>query len=130
VRATPPDAQLLLIVVDAMRADVLAPDAAPRLAEFAQGAIRFDAHYSGGNASRAGMTPLFYGLPATYWDAFAGIARPPVLMDLFRANGYQLGLFVATPVYRAVGLDRTALARIPNLRSDALPPGSAARELI
>ena len=58
-------------------------------------------HYSGGNSSRAGMFSLFYGLPATYWDAFAGLARPPVLMDLFRQYGYQLGLFASSPVYRA-----------------------------
>ena len=53
------------------------PTVAPRMAEFAQGAIRFDAHYSGGNSSRAGMFSLFYGIPATYWDAFADLDRPP-----------------------------------------------------
>ena len=62
------------------------------------------------------MFSLFYGLPATYWDAFADFARPPVLMDLFRQHDYQLGVFASSPVYRIVGLDRTALARIPNLR--------------
>lgn len=75
----PPLLNALLIVIDAMRAGV-----APRLAEFTRDAIRFERHYSGGNSSRAGMFSLFYGLPATYWDAFAASARPPVLMDLFR----------------------------------------------
>jgi len=37
-------------------------------------------------------------------------------MDLFRRNGYQLGLFASAPIYRAAALDRTALARVPNLR--------------
>jgi membrane-anchored protein YejM (alkaline phosphatase superfamily) len=117
-----PTLNVLLVVIDAMRADALTPAAAPRLAAFAHGAMRFDGHYSGGNASRGGMFSLFYGLPATYWDAFAGLARPAVLMDLFRQHGYQFGLFVATPVYRAVGLDRTALARIPNLRLQTVSP--------
>ena len=127
-----PALNVLLVVIDAMRADALTPDAAPRIAEFARGAIRFDGHYSGGNVSRGGMFSLFYGLPATYWDAFAGVARPPVLMDLFRQRGYQLGLFVATPVYRAVGLDRTALARLPNLRLRTISPriGSGERDWI
>ncbi len=62
------------------------------------------------------MFSLFYGLPGTYWDAFAGAARPPVLMDLFRQHEYQLGLFASSPIYRGVGLDRTALSRVPNLR--------------
>jgi len=111
-----PALNVLLIVIDAMRADALAPEVAPRLAELANGATRFSRHYSGGNSSRAGMFSLFYGLPPTYWEAFARAGRPPVLMDVFREHGYQLGIFSSAPVYRAVGLDRTALARLPKLR--------------
>jgi len=74
------------------------------------------------------MFSLFYGLPATYWDTFADFARPPVLMDLFRQYGYQFGLFTSAPLYRwFVGLDRTALARVPNLRleTSSLYPGAS-----
>jgi hypothetical protein len=77
------------------------------------------------------MFSLFYGLPATYFDAFADVARPPVLMDLFRRYDYQLGIFASSPVYRAaVALDKTALARIPNLRIDTGSPypGSSGRD--
>jgi membrane-anchored protein YejM (alkaline phosphatase superfamily) len=122
---------VLLVVIDAMRADALRPEVAPRMDEFAQTAIRFDEHYSGGNSSRAGLFSLFYGLPATYWDAFATFARPPVLMDLFRQYGYQFGLFASSPVYLSVvGLDRTALARVPNLRLETSSPypGSSGRD--
>ena len=127
----PPTLNVLLVVIDVMRADALTPEVAPRLNELTRGAIRFDRHYSGGNSSRAGMFSLFYGLPATYWEAFADFARPPVLMDMFRQNRYQLGLFSSSPVYRgAVGLDRTALARIPNLRLETSSsyPGSSGRD--
>ena len=125
LQCRPPSSLLnvLLVVIDGMRADALRPDLAPRLSEFAPEAIRFDSHYSGGNASRPGMFSLFYGLPATYWDAFADIARPPVLMDLFRQHGYQLGLFASAPVNSwVVELDRTALARIPHLRLETISP--------
>jgi uncharacterized protein len=111
-----PRLNVLLVVIDAMRADALTVAVAPRLAEFARGATQFDQHYSGGNSSRAGMFSLFYGIPATYWDAFADLARPPVVMDLFREYGYQLGLFVSAPLDEGVGLDRTALAGVPDLR--------------
>ena len=111
---------VLLVVIDAMRADALAPDVAPRTWELAGTATRFDQHYSGGNSSRAGMFSLFYGLPATYWNAFASVARPPVLMDLFRQRDYQLGLFASAPVYLGVGLDRTAFSRVPNLRLETV----------
>jgi membrane-anchored protein YejM (alkaline phosphatase superfamily) len=114
--AREPVVNVLLIVIDAMRADALVPDIAPSLAGLARDAIRFDRHYSGGNSSRAGMFSLFYGLPPTYWEAFARVGRPPVLMDMFEKRGYQFGIFSSTPVYRAVGLDRTALARVPTLR--------------
>jgi len=133
LRCDPPSPKLnvLLVVIDGMRADALTPAAAPALSQFAEGAVRFDAHYSGGMASRAGMFSLFYSLPATYWDAFADVAQPPVLMDLFRKYGYQLGLFASSPIYRAqIGLDRTALARIPNLRLETSSslPGSSGRD--
>jgi len=53
------------------------------------------------------------------------------MMDMFRQNRYQLGLFASSPVYRgAVALDRTALARIPNLRLETSSsyPGSSGRD--
>ena len=125
LRCDPPTPRLnvLLVVIDGMRADALTPAVAPALSAFAEGAVRFDAHESGGMASRAGMFSLFYGLPATYWDDFADVAQPPVLMDLFRKYGYQLGIFSSSPVYTwVVELDRTALARIPNLRLETVSP--------
>ena len=113
---------VLFVVIDAMRADALTPEVAPRLAEFARGAVRFDRHYSGGNASRPGVFSLFYGLPAPYWDAFADAVRPPVVMEMFRQHDYQLGAFVSSAVYTGIGLDRTALARVPNLRLRTYSP--------
>jgi uncharacterized protein len=112
-----PALNVLLVVIDGMRADALNATAAPRLSEFASTAVRFDSHYSGGNTSQTGMFSIFYGIPATYFDAFYALARPPVMMDTFRRYGYQLGLFSSSPLYRpVVGLDRTAFAQIPNLR--------------
>ena len=116
-----PRLNVLLVVIDAMRADVLTAAVAPRLAEFARGAVQFDQHYSGGNSSRAGMFSLFYGIPATYWEAFADLARPPVVMDLFRQHSYQLGLFVSASLEEGVGLDRTAFAGVPDLRLRTSP---------
>jgi membrane-anchored protein YejM (alkaline phosphatase superfamily) len=118
----PPMLNDLFDVIDAMRADALTPEVAPRLSELARDAVQFDRHYSGGNASRAGMFSLFYGLPAPYWDAFADAVRPPAVMEMFRLNGYQLGAFVSATVYTAIGLDRTALSRVPNLRLQTFAP--------
>jgi uncharacterized protein len=113
-----PELNVLLVVIDAMRADVLTPEVAPRLAALARSSIEFDRHYSGGNSSRAGMFSLFYAIPATYFDEFASRARPPVLMNVIRQHGYELGIFASSPIYRLVDLDRTAFAHVPNLRLD------------
>ena len=48
-------------------------------------------------------SPRRYGLPPTYWEAFDGIGRTPVVMDMFQERGYQLGLFSSAPLYRGVG---------------------------
>src|SRR5262249_19664609 len=93
---------VLYIVIDAMRADALTPTIAPRMSAFAEGAVRFDQHYSGGNASRPGVFSLFYGLPPSYWDAFADAVRPPIVMEMFRRHDYELGAFVSSPVYLAI----------------------------
>src|SRR5262249_59745962 len=64
----PPLPNVLLVVIDAMRADAVVPAVAPRTAELAQDAIRFDAHYSGGQSSRAGLFSIFHALPPPYYD--------------------------------------------------------------
>ena len=118
-----PRLNVLLVVIDGMRADALTPMLTPRLSQLGEDAVRFDAHYSGGMGSRAGMFSLFYSLPATYWHSFADVAQPPVLMELFRRYGYQLGLFSSSQVTLwVVELDRTALARVSNLRLETNLP--------
>jgi len=123
-----PSLNVLLVIVDAMRADALTPEASPRLFDFARGAIQFDRHYSGGNSSRPGVFSLFYAIPPTYFDAFAARTRSPVLMDMMREHGYELGIFASSPIYRLVELDRTVFAHVPNLRTETAGEGSAARD--
>jgi membrane-anchored protein YejM (alkaline phosphatase superfamily) len=126
-----PGLNVLLVVIDAMRADALTPEVAPRLTALARGGSEFERHYSGGNSSRAGMFSLFYAIPATYFDEFAARARPPVLMDVIRQHGYQLGIFASSPIYRLVDLDRTAFAHVPNLRLETSSgEGSSGRDRV
>src|SRR5207245_11147136 len=93
----PPTLNVLLVVIDAMRADALTPEVAPRLNELTRGAIRFDRHYSGGNSSRSGMFCLFYALPATDWAALAGLTRPTVLLCTSIRPGSVPGLLAGSP---------------------------------
>ncbi len=113
---------LLIILVDAMRGDMLERGLTPNLDRFSeQRATRFSNHFSGGNSSRMGAFSLFYSLPPGYFGSFESLQKPPVLMDQLMANGYQLGLFSSSNMYRPVTLDRTAFANVPNLRIETKP---------
>jgi membrane-anchored protein YejM (alkaline phosphatase superfamily) len=113
---------LMIILVDAMRADMLGIGLTPNLDQFSkQRASQFNNHFSGGNSSRMGAFSLFYGLPPGYFGSFESLQKPPVLMDQLAANDYQLGLFSSSNLYRPVTLDRTAFAHVPNLRIETKP---------
>jgi len=124
---------LLIILIDAMRGDMLGIGLTPNLDRYAgQRASRFTNHFSGGNSSRMGAFSLFYGLPPGYFGSFEALQKPPVLMDRLMASGYQLGLFSSSNLYRPVTLDRTAFANVPNLRIETKPVDAPAwrRDLI
>jgi len=108
---------LLLILADAMRSDMLAEDDSPFLWRMAQSQAQwFTQHFSGGNSSRMGVFSLFYSLPPGYWSSFESLQRPAVLVNELQRQGYQLGLFTSSTMYRPVALDRTAFAHVTDLR--------------
>jgi membrane-anchored protein YejM (alkaline phosphatase superfamily) len=120
---------LLLIVVDSMRGSMLTPEFAPRMSRYAaEQAMDFRNHFSGGNSSRMGMFSLFYGLPPGYWESFAALQRPAVLVDELQGRGYQLGIYSSNTLYRPVVLDRTAFANVPDLRIVTEPARAPAWE--
>ena len=113
---------LLIILVDAMRGDMLGRGLTPQMDQFSeQRASIFSNHFSAGNSSRMGAFSLFYSLPPGYFSSFESIQKPPVLMDQLSARQYQLGLFSSSNMYRPVTLDRTAFAHVPNLRMETKP---------
>jgi membrane-anchored protein YejM (alkaline phosphatase superfamily) len=120
---------LLLILVDAMRNDMLGNGLTPELDRFVeQRATRFASHFSGGNSSRMGVFSLFYGLPPGYFSSFEALQKPPVLMDQLMLSNYQLGLFSSSNLYRPAMLDRTTFAHVPNLRIETKPVDASAWE--
>jgi len=120
---------ILIILVDSMRSDMLGSGLTPQMDRFSkQQATRFTQHFSGGNSSRMGVFSLFYGLPPGYFASFESLQKPPVLMDQLMLNGYQMGLFSSSNMYRPVTLDRTAFAHVPNLRIETKPVDASAWE--
>ncbi len=120
---------LLIILVDALRSDMLGSGHTPQMDRFQQQrATWFTHHFSGGNSSRMGVFSLFYGLPPGYFSSFESLQKPPVLMDQLTLNGYQMGLFSSANLYRPVALERTAFARVPKLRIETSTPATSAWE--
>lgn len=114
---------VVIIVIDDMRADVLKKDLSSRIANFADSSVVFENHFSGGNSTRMGIFSLFYGLPSTYWQYFESLKRSPVLMDAFMENRYQLGIFSSSPLYAPANIDCTVFSRVRNLRMKTEIPG-------
>lgn len=120
---------LLIILVDSMRSDITGGGLTPQMDRFSrQRATRFTNHFSGGNSSRMGVFSLFYGLPPGYFRSFESLQKPPVLIHQLMLKDYQMGLFSSADMYRPVALDRTAFARVPNLRIETKPAAATAWE--
>jgi uncharacterized protein len=106
---------LMVILIDALRPEVVHPQLTPTLVGLSRQSLVFRNHWSGGNSSRMGIFSLMYGLPGTYWQAFDGLQRPPVLMDELRKRGYAFVLSSAAGFGSPAQLDRTVFAGVSGL---------------
>ncbi len=100
------------LVSESLRADVLDPEIMPATTAFAARSLRFEQHYSGGNNTRMGMFSMFYGLYGGYWFAFQEQERGPVLMDTLIADGYQLQMRTSAR-FTYPEFNETIFARVP-----------------
>ena len=120
--AAPPN--VLWILIDALRPDAIDTEAMPAVAAFREAGESFANHWSGGNSSRMGLFSMFYGLPSTYWQSFYDLQRPPVLMDEFRRQGYELVTSSAVGYRSPTLIDRTVFAGVAGLEPEAKGSGA------
>ncbi|MDP6538107.1 MAG: sulfatase-like hydrolase/transferase [Planctomycetota bacterium] len=88
-----PRPNILVLVLDTWRRDMLDERATPNLWAFSRTARRFEDHWSGGNSTRFGIFSLLYGLHGSYWFPVFEARRPPVLMDVLAELGYERAVF-------------------------------------
>jgi membrane-anchored protein YejM (alkaline phosphatase superfamily) len=106
---------ILIIGIDAWRADYFNAEACPNLWHLAQSGTIFNNHMSGANFTRQGLFSLFYGIPTTYWNTFLEQQISPVFIDRLQQLNYHFGIFVSTELqYKK--LDKTTFNKITNLR--------------
>jgi uncharacterized protein len=102
---------VLMIVVDSLRFDMLNDEVMPATAAWSRDATRFERHYSTGNGTRFGIFGLMYGLPGGYWHAALAERRGPVLIDVLDDLGYQFFVYGSAPL-DSPEFHRTVFARI------------------
>jgi membrane-anchored protein YejM (alkaline phosphatase superfamily) len=118
---------ILMIGIDAWRADYFNEIACPNLWQLAQTGVIFNKHMSGANFTRQGIFSLFYGIPATYWYSFIKQQKSPVFIDRLQQLNYQIGVFLSMmlPMDR---LDKTTFSKIDNLCLEAEGNTSAEKD--
>ncbi|MCB1664817.1 MAG: sulfatase-like hydrolase/transferase [Pseudomonadales bacterium] len=101
------------LVSESLRADMLDPEIMPNTWAFAQKTQRFTQHYSGGNGTRMGMFSQFYGLYGSYWFDFLYAHRPPMLVDLMKKNNYSMMAYTSSR-FSYPEFDKTVFASLTN----------------
>lgn len=112
------DMNILLIIVDSLRYDMLNNDVMPLVNQFSQGqnVQLYQDHFSGGNSTRTGIFNMFYGLPGTYWNAFSTTQTEPVLMSTMLKHNYEMQILASAPLTKPA-FDRTVFANVKNLKT-------------
>jgi uncharacterized protein len=85
-----PRPNIVMIVVDSLRSDLLDAQHLPQVWRWSQGARRFHNHLSGGNGTRFGLFSLLYGIHGSYWSLMYEEHCPPVLIRALEQLGYDL----------------------------------------
>ncbi len=121
--AAPLDAQtparplnIVWLVSESWRWDMLDASIMPRTYAFAQQALNFRHHYSGGNGTRMGLMSMFYGLYGNYWFPMLARQRGPVLIDVLQRQGYRIDAFTSAS-FSYPEFNKTIFAQLP---ADAL----------
>lgn len=128
-RSTPTAPNVLIIVLDSWRADMLDPEVTPNIFEFAQNSWQFTNHYSNANSTRMGIFSLFYGLPGAYWHSMLSQNVGAVMVDQFIDQFYRPAIFASAKL-TSPEFNRTVFANIPNLRVQTLGKSPQERDRI
>ncbi len=103
---------IIMLVSESMRWDLLTKDIMPNTFNFSNQAWRFEQHYSGGNGTRQGLFSLFYGLQGNYWDIFLRNNRGPIFLDILNDYNYQYFVYTSAN-FTYPEMDQTIFSQIP-----------------
>ncbi|MGL5335124.1 MAG: DUF3413 domain-containing protein, partial [Enterovibrio sp.] len=114
---------ILLVMVESLRADMLNAQVMPNMTQFAQQHINFAHHFSSGNDSMAGTFGLFFSLPSHYAHSARSEGLSPVLLSALQRYNYEFGLFsgdnFSNPIYFRTIFGKKLEQFKPNLHAPA-----------
>lgn len=125
LQVTPPPRprNIVWLVAESLRYDMLDPAIMPRLWQFSEQALRLENHYSGGNLTQMGVFSMFYGLYGNYWFPMQKAQRAPLLMDVLQAQHYQFSLHTSQR-FSYPAFDKTVFAGMAEADLHALSGGA------
>jgi membrane-anchored protein YejM (alkaline phosphatase superfamily) len=88
-----PRPNILILVVESLRSDMLSPEIMPFTWDYSKGGRRFLDHASGGSATRYGTFTLLYGLHGSYFLPALAEHASPVLVDTLLDLGYEFKIY-------------------------------------
>lgn len=89
---------VLFLLVDTLRNDMLNETNMPLTWKFAQENLIFNNHYSNGNNTRHGVFTLFTGLPGSYWKNALANKQSSLLISQLQKEDYKIGIFASAPL--------------------------------
>jgi membrane-anchored protein YejM (alkaline phosphatase superfamily) len=98
---------ILWIVVDTLRADMVVPQYMPFLSDYQKQNIHFINHWSSGNSTQPGLFSMFYSLPANYFSSALIHQTSPLMIQSLLANGYQLNVFNSNVSFKNPPFDKS-----------------------
>ncbi|PKO87263.1 MAG: hypothetical protein CVU18_11380 [Betaproteobacteria bacterium HGW-Betaproteobacteria-12] len=113
---------VIMLVGESFRWDLLSPEVTPNLWRFSQRGMRYTQHYSGGNRTRMGLFSMFYGLYAPYWYSFQRQRVAPALMNFMRQQNYQIAAHTSQS-FNYPELRDTVFAGVPESELQELQQG-------
>jgi membrane-anchored protein YejM (alkaline phosphatase superfamily) len=122
LKTKPPEMpyNIILIMVDSLRADSLNASHMPNIANFGAKGWQFQQHLSGGNATQPGLFSLFYSIPSNYWTAVLKQKKKPVFMELLLKYGYTTRVIWSAEMHNPP-FHKTIYMNLKNLALDGAP---------
>ena len=111
---------IVWLVAESWRADMLDKEIMPNTWAFAKTAKRFTHNISGGNGTRVGVFSMFTGIPGNYWFPMLAERRGAPIIDVLKAQDYQMSLYTSAK-FSYPEFDSTIFSQVPSEQMHEIP---------